>query len=46
MFLKSFQIDERWCFDDYSYLCKGLKLALTPNNFGKIHFEAIIYNKP
>jgi len=25
---------------------KFYKLALTPNNFGKIHFEAIIYNKP
>jgi len=24
VFLKSFQIDKRWCFDDYSYLCKGL----------------------
>ncbi|SFV87119.1 hypothetical protein MNB_SUP05-SYMBIONT-4-1123 [hydrothermal vent metagenome] len=24
VFLKSFQIDERWRFDDYSYLCKGL----------------------
>ncbi|SFV85930.1 hypothetical protein MNB_SUP05-SYMBIONT-4-479 [hydrothermal vent metagenome] len=30
MFLKSFQIDERWRFDDYSYLCKGLNLLLKP----------------
>ena len=25
VFLKNFQVDERWCFYDYSYLCKGLK---------------------
>jgi len=24
VFLKSFQIDKRWRFDDYSFLCKGL----------------------
>jgi len=24
VFLQSFQIDERWRFNDYSYLCKGL----------------------
>jgi hypothetical protein len=24
VFLKSFQVDERWYFDYYSYLCKGL----------------------
>ncbi|SMN12136.1 hypothetical protein SPBRAN_347 [uncultured Candidatus Thioglobus sp.] len=23
--LINYQVDERWCFDDYSYLCKGLK---------------------
>ncbi|SFV88357.1 UPF0246 protein YaaA [hydrothermal vent metagenome] len=35
VFLKPFQIDERGCFDDYSYLCKGLT---------KIQVEYFIYN--
>jgi len=26
VFLKSFQVDERWYFDYYSYLCKGLSI--------------------
>ena len=43
MFLKSFQIDERWCFGDYSYLCKGLKVKhlKTYANFAKLN-EVII----
>jgi len=32
VFLKSFQIDERWRFDDYSYLCKGLFVLLLFKN--------------
>jgi hypothetical protein len=24
--LKNYQVGEKWIFDDYSYLCKGLNL--------------------